>query len=238
MQEVTNNQVSEPPELITLPINEVPKLPLSSVQQKEIQELKRQMQEMGISTANIQFPKPGFYHDIIEVIPYISSITLTNSEISEEKAAIAALRQSDPTNFQENAANLLDLSDSYYKAVLKQSKQSFVWALIASGIGLFCFLVAVFFLLIHLGDISYYSATISAVGGALVEVIAGLILVQSKQKSEQATDYHIRLDRIQRFIVANSACEGLEGEIKQTTRAELIRALADLSQAVSKYQKQ
>ncbi len=146
---------------------------------------------------------------------------------SEAKSAITALEQANPTDFQAIAASQLELANSYYTSVRNQSDQSFLWARITSGIGLAFFLVAAAFLIIDLGNISYFSAAISALGGVVVEVYAGLIQSQGKQKAEQASEYHIRLDRIQRFIITNSACEGLDGPEKQQKRSEIISKLVE-----------
>ncbi len=181
------------------------------------------LKDLFVNSVKIEYPKPGIYEDVCEAMPYISSISLTNPNISEEKAAIAALEQSDPTDFQQIAASQLDLALSYYKSVRDQSEQSFLWSRITSGIGLAFFLLAVTFFIIRLENISY----ISAVGGALVEVYAGLIQWQGKRKEDQAKNYHVRLDRIQRFIIANSACEGLDGAEKQQKRSEIISKLVE-----------
>src|SRR5437763_16363397 len=109
--------------------------------EKSFQELK----ELIINSVNIQYPKPGIYENVSEAIPYVSSISLTNPNISEEKAAIAALEQSDPTNFQQIAATQLRLSESYYNSVHDQSEQSFLWSRITSGIGFVFFLAAIIF---------------------------------------------------------------------------------------------
>jgi hypothetical protein len=145
----------------------------------------------------------------------------------EEKAAIEAIQQADPTNFQQIASTTIELSNSYYTSVRMQSAESFKWSRIISGVGFFFFLAAIIFLIFELGNVSYLGATISAVGGVLVEVYAGLIQWQGKQTVDQAKDYHIRLDRIQRFIIANSACESLNDSEKQQTRSEIIRKLVE-----------
>ncbi len=85
----------------------------------------------------------------------------------------------------------------------------------------------VFFLIIELGNVSYFGAAVSVVGGVIVEVYAGLVQWQGKLTADQAKDYHVRLDRIQRFIVANSACEGLDGAEKQQKRSEIISKLVE-----------
>ena len=145
----------------------------------------------------------------------------------EEKEAIAAIQKADPTNFQQIASTQIELSNSYYTSVRIQSAESFKWSRIISGVGFFFFLAAIIFLIVELGNVSYFGAAVSAVGGALVEVYAGLIQWQGKQTADQAKDYHIRLDRIQRFIIANSACQSLNDSEKQQIRSEIIRKLVE-----------
>lgn len=156
-----------------------------------------------------------------------SALTPAFVNFSKEQAAIEAIRQSDPTNFQNIAASELDLSNSYYASVRIQSGQSFLWSLIASGVGLVFFIISVVFLIFELGKVSYFGAAVSAVGGAFVEVYAGLIQWQGRQTAKQAKDCRNDLNRIQRFIIANSACEGLKDEEKQKKRAEIISKLVE-----------
>jgi hypothetical protein len=72
-----------------------------------------------------------------------------------------------------------------------------------------------------------YEVSSTAIGGVVVEVYAGLIQAQGRDKSTQTSEYHVRLDRIQRFIIANSACEGLADEAKQQKRSEIISKLVE-----------
>jgi hypothetical protein len=157
-------------------------MPLYTNQLNEVKS-NPELQELKINAIKIQYPKPGTYEDVREAMPYISSISLIDPNVSEEKAAIAALEQSDPTNFQQIASTQLELSNSYYTSIRNQSTQSFKWSLITSGIGFVFFLVSIIFLIIELGKVSYFGAAVSAVGGMLVEVYAGLI--QGKVNKQQ-----------------------------------------------------
>jgi hypothetical protein len=187
------------------------------------QSVQMMLKNLLVNSVKIDYPKPGEYRDLYEAMPYVSSISLTNPNISEEKSAIAILQQTDPTNFQHIAASQLDLSNSYYTSVRNQSEQSFLWSRITSGIGLAFFHIAVVFFIIRLENISY----INAVGGALVEVYAGLIQWQGKLTADQAKEYHVHLDRVQRFVIANSACKGLNDAEKQQKRSEIISKLVE-----------
>lgn len=140
---------------------------------------------------------------------------------------IEKVAQTDPANIQATTANLMQIDNSYYLNALQQSQRSFFWALVGAGIGVAFFIAAVFILIFRQPiRESYVAAIITASSGGVVEIIAGIILTLHRRASDQVNSCHIRLNRMQRFLVANSACESLEGNLKQTTRAELMKNLA------------
>lgn len=150
--------------------------------------------------------------------------------IADPTPAIEKIAQADPSNVATIAAPHLELVNSYYLNTLRQSQQSFFWALIGGGIGIAFFIVSAFLIIFRQpANSSYLGPAITALAGGAVEVIAGIMLKLYGSTSNQAAAYHVRLDRIQRFFIANSACEGMESDIKYSTRAELIRKLMDLS---------
>lgn len=107
--------------------------------------------------------------------------------------------------------------------VLDQAKKSFLWALIAAAIGLLFFIAAVSSIIfLNLQN----AAIIGVISGALVEVISGINFYLYNQTSKQLSDFQSRLDTTQRFLLANSICEGLEGLSKQQARSDLIKAIA------------
>ena len=69
-------------------------------------------------------------------------------------------------------------------------------------------------------------ATISVIGGAIVEVIAGINFFLYGKTTTQLAHFHERLDRTQRFLLANSICETLGDETQQKSRSELVRIIA------------
>ena len=133
------------------------------------------------------------------------------------------LSEAEPGEVQAVAASQIRLLTSYYSAVLAQATKSFQWALIAAGIGLVFFLGAVV-LLITIQSQSI--ATISVIGGAIVEVIAGINFFLYGKTTTQLAHFHERLDRTQRFLLANSICETLGDETQQKSRSELVRIIA------------
>jgi hypothetical protein len=147
----------------------------------------------------------------------------------DERAAIEELKKSDPTDFQTISASKLTLSNSFYNNALRQSQQSFLWALIWAGVGAL-FIISTVTLVIVLQPTVATSVIIALLGGAGgvgSSAIAYATLQLYKQASEQAAACHIRLDRASDFILANSACEGLEGSEKQQMRSEIIRKLVE-----------
>ena len=138
--------------------------------------------------------------------------------------SINRLAEAEPGDILKVAASQIALLASYYKAVLDQAKMSFRWALVAAGIGLMFFLGAVFFLLTRESEAI---ATVGVISGALVEVIAGINFYLYNKTTAQLADFHYRLEQTQRYLLANSICEALQGNTKQETRAFLIQTIAN-----------
>jgi hypothetical protein len=147
----------------------------------------------------------------------------------EEQIAIATIKEANPTDIQEISASKLTLSNSFYNNALRQSQQSFLWALILAGVGAVFIIVAVTLVIVLQPTIatSVIIAVLGGTGGAGSSAISYATLQLYKQASEQAAACHIRLDRASDFILANSACEGLEGQEKQQMRSEIIRKLVE-----------
>jgi hypothetical protein len=140
-----------------------------------------------------------------------------------KKPEIPTIGDNKLSEVQKVALAQTALINRYYESVLRQAQQSFVWAIRAAGAGLAFFLLAVGFLLFQQGNVS----NISLISGALVEVISGINFYLYARASSQLESFHIRLDRTQHFLLANTVCEILEGQIKEDTRAELVRTIAN-----------
>src|SRR5690348_13019474 len=93
--------------------------------EKQIEELYLERKENGNNRFSFLFP--------------------TNINITEEKATIAAIQQSDPTDFQEIATHMLELSNDHYTSVRIKSEKSFSWTIRAYSTALFFFLAAATF---------------------------------------------------------------------------------------------
>ena len=140
------------------------------------------------------------------------------------------LSKADPANVQEIAASQIELLSNYHQEVLGQAKNSFRWALIAAGVGLIFFLIAIAFVIYQQ---SLEVATIGVISGALIEFISAINFYLYGKTASQMAEFQERLDRTQRFLIANSLCESLEGEIKHKARSELIKIIAGIAISTS-----
>jgi hypothetical protein len=141
----------------------------------------------------------------------------------ELKDSIARLSAANPKDVQQIAASQLDLLSAYYGAALAQSRRSFSWALIGSGIGLAFFVTAVALVLrngIAAGSV------VPLVSGAIVNVVSSIGFYLYGKSSSQLSAFHSSLDAQQRYLLANSICESLEGEVRNTARAALIQEIS------------
>lgn len=141
--------------------------------------------------------------------------------------ALDRLSRAESGNVQEIAASQIQLLKSFYDLALEQAKRSFKWALVSAGIGLGFLIAAVTFLLF---DKNLNVAVVSVISGALVEVIAGVNFYLYAKATRQLDMFHFRLDFTQRFLIANSLCEGLSGENKEKARSGLIGRLAVMAE--------
>jgi hypothetical protein len=155
-------------------------------------------------------------HKIVEGAAFLQSI----------RPSIDRISKADPKNVQETAASQIQLLTAYYSQILGQANRSFVLALSSAAIGLAFFIVAIIF---ALALQSVVIAAISAGGGVLGEFIAAIIFRLHWKASAQLDKIHNGLELTQRYLLANSLCEGLEGEIKDITRAQLVRTIAGIS---------
>jgi hypothetical protein len=152
--------------------------------------------------------------EVVQLLPPETSIT----------SAIKSVSKADPKNIQEVAAASFDLSDSYYANVLSQAKRSFNAAVVAGIVGSLFFLAAIIF---ALASKQLSASLISSVGGAIVEVVSGLNFWLYSRTAVQLNSFHIRLERMQRYLVANSVAASLEGEHRESTLEKLVMIISE-----------
>lgn len=143
----------------------------------------------------------------------------------KQQAAIDKLANAADNDVKKIAVTQLELLVQYYELSLLQSTRSFRLALWASGLGLFFLLGIILFR-------SYLSADLTiagTVGGAMSAFIGSVNFVLYSKALEQLNVFQNRLENTQRFLLANSLCESLNGKLKDYTRARLIGSLAGIS---------
>jgi hypothetical protein len=111
----------------------------------------------------------------------------------------------------------------YHQIALAQSRRSFFWAIIGAGVGLLFFLSAVAFALLTSATAN---ALIPLLSGAIVEVVAGVVFFLYGRTTDQLSRFHSRLETLQRYLLANSICESLEGEDRAKARVSLIQEIS------------
>jgi hypothetical protein len=151
------------------------------------------------------------------------TLSLGGAEISFDKA-LNEISSVPVDQTQEVAAAQIRLLSDYYKTVLAQARESFRWALIGVAVGLAFFVTAIS---IQLAEGATNAATISAISGAVVEVISGINFVLYGKTTAQLAHFHEGLDRTQRFLLANSLCEAIsDSRARDVARHELIAQIA------------
>ena len=136
---------------------------------------------------------------------------------------IQAVSDTDPENIQQVAASQLALSTSYYENVLAQARRSFLAAIISATVGLLFFIAAVSIFLAR-NDIR--AGTVSGISGAIVEVISGLNFWLYGRTASQLNSFHIRLERTQKYLLANSISTKLTGTARDSALINLINSMA------------
>lgn len=153
----------------------------------------------------------------------LESSTKRIGELQIIASSLDRLSNASPSDVQEVAASQIQLLTGFYDLALIQARRSFRWAFVAAAIGLCFFLAAVTFLLNQKG---FDLAAVSVISGALIEILSGVNLYLYARATDQLSIFHSRLDQTQRFLLANSFCENLEGEAKQSARVKLIDKIA------------
>jgi hypothetical protein len=161
-------------------------------------------------------------------IPKLTAFSVGPLELSLEglEDGVGRSPSTQVQQVQEVAASQIKLLTSYYNTVLGQARESFRVAVVGVGVGLVFFVAAIGFLL---ASQPLNVATVSAVAGGVVQLIAGLNFVLYGKTTAQLATFHQRLEQTQRFLLANSVAESLNGETQESTRARLVFEIAGAS---------
>jgi hypothetical protein len=169
-------------------------------------------------------PRPAGYFDNLVNVRQASVAGATEK-------ALQRLSDASEGDVKAIASSQIELLARFYDLALSQAGRSFRWALIASMVGLAFFLMAIVFML---WQRSGELATITMIGGALIEFIAGVNFYLYGRTLTQLSLFQGRLEVTQRFLLANSLCESLGEAWRDPTRARLINQLT-LGHPLSEY---
>ena len=142
--------------------------------------------------------------------------------------SVERLAKADPRDVQEVAASQLQLMIACHRIDLTQARRCFFWALVAAGAGLLLFVLAALSGIVGGSAAAAFALVLSGFG---MEAVAALLFSLYGRSAAESRDFHVRLETVQRHIIANSICEGLHGDKKEQTRAELARKIANIQNA-------
>jgi len=130
----------------------------------------------------------------------------------------------DPKSTKEVAAQILDISLKYYVVVGEQAQRSFRSALRIAAFASLFFIYSCW--LVMSGKVA--GAALSMVAGVLVQVIAGINFYLYAKTARQLAGFHICLERMDRYLLANSFCENLTSD-KDDCRRKMIEVMVNAS---------
>ena len=130
---------------------------------------------------------------------------------------IQRIGATEPANVQLIAATQMELLAGYHQIALAQSRRIFFWALVGSGIGLIFFVAAA---------MSALPTGVALFSGTAVQILAGIGFVLHGKATAQLSSFDSRLEVLQRYLLANSLCEALDGADRNKARAALIREIS------------
>jgi hypothetical protein len=141
------------------------------------------------------------------------------------KKTCAQIATAEPGNTRAMAGHLNEMILAYYGDVLSQANQSF-WTAVGTGaLGVIFFFWAVYKSMGSTPSLS--SAAVGVIGGAIVQTISGIQFFIYNRASRQFASFHICLERMNRFLLADTICDNLQNETaKQGARLELIHLIA------------
>jgi hypothetical protein len=143
------------------------------------------------------------------------------------KDACARVGSTDPGDVRTIASLHAEMIINYYQDVRRQAQQSFVAALVAATVGTFFFLYAALWPM-ALSGATLPAKSISLVAGTLIQIISAINFYLYARASRQFATFHICLERMNRFLLANSLCENICSEnLKDSTRVDLVGRIAN-----------
>jgi hypothetical protein len=146
----------------------------------------------------------------------LGNICLVKIEDSIVRDSIQRIGAADPANVQLIAALQMEVLAGYHQIALAQSRRIFFWVLVGSGVGVIFLFAAV---------AKALPIEIAFLSGAILEIIAGIVFVIYGKTIPQLSSLHRRLEDLQRYLLANSLCEALDGDERNKARVALIQEI-------------
>ena len=187
----------------------------------------------GVKGVTDLMVRPGLinldFADVRAVMDEMGKAMMGTGEADGENRAVEAAEKAMDrlSNIQTDdvrgtAASQIELLSRFYDLSLSQAQRSFRWALIAGVVGFTFLLGAIIMMWADNRDFSM----VTLASGVIIEFIATINFYIYNKSLTQLTLFQGRLEITQRFLLANSLCESLGDELRDTTRAELIRKLS------------
>lgn len=152
--------------------------------------------------------------------------TTAGSSLEDIEKKCRELGDMEVTATQRIGAKLLDISEKYYQDVRSQAVNSFIAALCVASFGIALFFVAIWLFMEGKTD----KATIVVIASAMPQVISGVVFYLYFKTMRQFGYFHVCLERMNRFLTANSICANITSEVKRDdARAELVDTMAHAS---------
>ena len=151
---------------------------------------------------------------------------------SDADAIVRQFSEVAPDDVKSIAALQTGLLQEYYENALEQTKTSFRWAIISTMIGFGCLVATVVYLLIT--TVSTDTGTpdlvgiLTGVSSVLSQFIGGVQFLLYDRAGKRLAQSQLQLHQVQRFQLANSVCESLEGKAQHKARADLVKSIANL----------
>jgi hypothetical protein len=153
---------------------------------------------------------------------------------SQTKMLCDSLSKHRPEDTQALFGDLHKMATAYYKGALSQASRSFAWALGFAVVGTTIVLIAV-------GSWAWGMSALRSplrtnlvphllvgIAGVIVQVISALNFYLYRKATAQFELFHICLERMGRYLMANSVCANISEERQRDqARVDLIKTMAN-----------
>jgi hypothetical protein len=159
--------------------------------------------------------------------PKSGSTTLTHAE-HQHQSRSSGIQEI----FDTHTSLLGNINTTLLKQAQHSSRYSFRWAWVWATVGLLFFITATIYTICTGMALN---ALIPVFCGAAFEIVAGVAFYLSNHSNSTIVDLQGRIEKFQRYMLANDICESLGGEERHKTRSALVREIADIKLHTSEF---